>query len=198
MNELDVYTKSDYEMHTKYYDKYLTPRKLRWFTGEKSIITKLTDELLYHILSFVLYPHQINCPHRTKFNVVLECIPKLFRTSQHNMLIFYKEWHVASADLPDGTWTRDTCRKIEVGLSEPPSAAEYYTFNVPYVVFEYQLNTHLKNANKTSKKFTIHETTNVPAKFEYDEYSFKKMLDWYSEIKTPEQKFDDVFWGDDY
>ena len=26
----------------------------------------------------------------------------------------------------------------------------------------------------------------------------KKLLDWYSEIKTPEQKFDDVFWGDDY
>lgn len=195
MNVIDVYNTSNYEMHTTYYDKYLTPRKLRWFTGEKSTVTQLPDDLLHHILSFVLYPHQINYPYRKLFNVVLECIPKLFRTSQNNILIFYKEWY----DLPGGTWTHNTSRKIEVGLGEPPSAAECYTFNNPYVVFEYQLDTRLKSPNNwVHKKFTIRETTNIPAKFEYDEYSFKKILDWYSKIKTPEQKLADVFYGDDY
>ena len=47
MNVIDVYNTSNYEMHTTYYDKYLTPRKLRWFTGKKSTITQLPDDLLH-------------------------------------------------------------------------------------------------------------------------------------------------------
>lgn len=190
---LNVYETSDYEMHTKYYDKYLTPRKLRWFTTKNSTIYtfELSDDLLAHILSFVLYPHQIDCPHRRNYNKCVETLPRIFRNDSNGpgIVIFYKEIH----DLPGGIYIHNTYQRISENtfggsIYEQPESE----LNNSYAVFQYQLKTKLKTAlshrhaawrgSWFRKSYTIAETTNVPAAYSYDTKTYNYLLCWYKEI----------------
>jgi hypothetical protein len=190
---LNVYETSDYEMHTKYYDKYLTPRKLRWFTTKNSTIYtfQLSDDLLAHILTFVLYPHQIDCPHRKNYNKCVETLPRIFRNDSNgvNIVVFFKEYHY----LPGGLYIHNTYQRIsgysyQEAIYEQPDSK----FNNPYAVFQYQLKTKLKTAlshrhaawggNWFRKSYTIAETTNVPAAYSYDTPTYNRLVSWYKEI----------------
>lgn len=192
---LNVYETSDYDMHTKYYDKYLTPRKLRWFTTKNSTIYtfELSDDLLAHILSFVLYPHQIDCPHRKNYNKCVDSLPRIFRNDSNGpgIVIFYKEIH----DLPGGIYIHNTYQRISENtfgdsIYEQPESE----LNNSYAVFQYQFKTNLKTAlsqrhaawgykrNWFRKSYTIAETTNVPAAYSYDTKTYNYLLCWYKEI----------------